>query len=147
MQTTSPWTKMHCLTLCKSISLKLESFAWQNYVSFSSCEVFLLSRQNLSGTFAWVNTLNLFSPDKKDFCWQLTFFSSTIIQNNRTLFRATPISMNSQVCILPIDTDEYKVFIHQMVNFVDLRSLLISVAYLSHEQQDIINRVLEVYRV
>ena len=72
------------------------------------------TRQLFSGTFAWVNTpLNLSSPDEKDFWWQLTFYSSTIIQNNR----------NSQM------TERRMGFIHQMLNFVDLRILLIALAY------------------
>lgn len=100
MNQISPWTELHVrcviLNVFSAISLKLESFARKNYVSFSSCNVtpagFGRTRQLFSGTFAWVNTpLNLSSPAERDFWWQLTFYSSTIIQNNRTLLRATPI--------------------------------------------------------
>ena len=104
-------------------------------ITFLSCHVtftpagFGRTRQLFSGTFAWVNTpLNLSSPDEKDFWWQLTFYSSTIIQNNRTLLRATPIYIFSQVCNSQM-TERRMGFIHQMLNFVDLRILLIALAY------------------
>lgn len=123
-------------------------------ITFLSCHVtftpagFGRTRQLFSGTFAWVNTpLNLSSPDEKDFWWQLTFYSSTIIQNNRTLLRATPIYIYIYIFTgLQLPNDRKKDGFHpQMLNFVDLRILLIALAYYltrttRHQQESFRNR-------